>query len=296
MSYTIEILDDQPNPQPDPHPNLQHNPQPTPPSSKSRIRQTLSPQEIDKLNNYNCPRAMQLIGESFYAEGDISQHQPKNPQTDPNHPFTQFFTDINIRIKGTVDAPLFVATDVATYINDKNLHRSIKTYHTKYAVKQYHVDISSQTDGVHLFTEKGLYRYLLRSNMPKAEEFQEYVFDVLVNIRRQIVDDAQLEAKIANKTIDRFRHSMSRLNVGMYNDKFLGACPSGLTEYYVAKYLADRYESQPIDVKTTKITREDISLDTFELIYNYAVKHFQGDQQEYNEIVNQILDKEFRNA
>jgi hypothetical protein len=51
------------------------------------------------------------------------------------------------------------------------------------------------------FTEKGLYRYLLQSRRVKAEEFQDYVYDLIISERQRTVDAALLDAKLARDAL-----------------------------------------------------------------------------------------------
>jgi prophage antirepressor-like protein len=53
-----------------------------------------------------------------------------------------------------------------------------------------------------MLTEQGLYQYLLRSTLPAAEVFQEWVFDLLTTIRHEVVTAAEMTAKEARQTLD----------------------------------------------------------------------------------------------
>lgn len=107
----------------------------------------------------------------------------------------EYFQSNDIRIIGTVDEPLFHLNDVAKKIGDDNARRSTKDFDAKLRVQQ-KFDDSTQTRDVYFLTEVGLYRYLMKSSRSEAAPFVEMVCDVLVKIRKQVVDDLKLKHKI----------------------------------------------------------------------------------------------------
>jgi hypothetical protein len=119
------------------------------------------------------------------------------------NPMTRIFWDKHIRILGTVKDPLFCAKDIATHIGDAHYVRTLRSYKTDAtaATGDYICTIAA-CDGRGLsrntlyLTENGLYRYLLRSDLPKAIEFQSYVYKLLKAERERIIDRAILALKI----------------------------------------------------------------------------------------------------
>jgi len=111
-------------------------------------------------------------------------------------PLAQLFAEQKIRFSGDADAPLLCAIDVANFIEDNNYNRIIKSYEKpKYLVYRL-VSGVKQSARVMFLTECGVYKYLLQSKRPKAEEFQEFVFHTLAKERKRVVDDQKLSAKI----------------------------------------------------------------------------------------------------
>ena len=110
----------------------------------------------------------------------------------------EIFEAKEIRILGTVDEPLFCATDVAAHIDDS--HDYVRTV-SKYTLGEYTQKIEGGSTGrgrpaVWFLTEAGLYKYLMQSKKEKAEEFQRFVYKLLKEERKRTVDAIQLALKI----------------------------------------------------------------------------------------------------
>jgi prophage antirepressor-like protein len=119
------------------------------------------------------------------------------------NPMTQIFWDKHIRILGTVTDPLFCAKDIAAHIGDVNYVRTLRGYKADateatgaYICTIISLDARGLSRNTLYLTEKGLYRYLLRSDLPKAIEFQSYVYDLLKAERKRIIDSTLLALKI----------------------------------------------------------------------------------------------------
>jgi prophage antirepressor-like protein len=77
----------------------------------------------------------------------------------------------------------FIARDVAILLGYKDPKDAIST-HTKYGVKRRLPSVGGEQDTI-IIPERDLYRLVLRSKMPKAEEFEEWVVaKVLPSIRK----------------------------------------------------------------------------------------------------------------
>jgi prophage antirepressor-like protein len=124
-------------------------------------------------------------------------------ELEEENPLATIFQDDDIRILGSVKKPTFCAKDVAEYIGDENYRRTLKDYSTDateetgaYIGTVRTFDADGRPRNMLYLTEKGLYRYLLRSDLPKAIKFQSYVYDILQAERERIVDSAILALKI----------------------------------------------------------------------------------------------------
>lgn len=154
------------------------------------------PLEEDTLLEEILPAELlpgELLSEEVLVEESTTTSSPVTP-------LVAVFFAHGIRIKGTVDEPLFVATDVAKHIEDINNSRVFRKKMTEcYIQMGTACNARGQRRQVHLLTEAGLYRYLLQSKKKLAEEFQLFTYNLLTAERKRTVDDARLALKI-NKT------------------------------------------------------------------------------------------------
>ena len=81
------------------------------------------------------------------------------------------------------DEPMFVARDVADILGYSNSRKAISD-HCKGVTKCY-IPTSSGKQNVSLIPERDVYRLIMRSKMPEAEKFEEWVVsEVLPSIRK----------------------------------------------------------------------------------------------------------------
>jgi prophage antirepressor-like protein len=117
-------------------------------------------------------------------------------------PLVDLFTAQDIRIQGDVHDPLFCAADLAAKIGDKdNYHRALEAVDEEYKRRAPGRDTKGRKQEMLMLTELGLYQYLMRSSRPGARPFQKWVAEHLRDVRRQLVDEAQLAAKIATDAL-----------------------------------------------------------------------------------------------
>jgi prophage antirepressor-like protein len=104
------------------------------------------------------------------------------------------FNDNNLHteilIKGTVNEPLFRASDIGEILEMGNIRSTIQ--HFDNTEKHVHsMDTSTGPKQVTFLTEKGLYKVLFKSRKPIAERFQNWVCEVIKEIRLNGVYDLQ---------------------------------------------------------------------------------------------------------
>lgn len=106
------------------------------------------------------------------------------------------FKNDRIRVLGDYLKPLIPVVDVADEIGDQNYRRYVgEAALPDDVVVLIAEDSAGRKQPIHVFTEEGVYRYLIRSNLPKALEYQRYVFGVLKELRTKGV--AQFEARLS---------------------------------------------------------------------------------------------------
>ena len=88
----------------------------------------------------------------------------------------------DIVIKGTIEEPLFRASDIGEILEISNIRSAIQHYdETERHVVS--IDTSTGSKEVNFLTEKGLYKVLFKSRKPIAETFQNWVCEVIKEIR-----------------------------------------------------------------------------------------------------------------
>lgn len=109
----------------------------------------------------------------------------------------------NIVIKGTNEEPLFRASDIGEVLEMGNIRTSIQNFNESERCDVHTMDIIGRPQQVTFLTEKGLYKILFKSRKPIAETFQNWVCDVIKEIRLKGVYDLQQQLEQANKSIDK---------------------------------------------------------------------------------------------
>ena len=87
-----------------------------------------------------------------------------------------------IVIKGTYEKPLFRANDIATVLEISNIRTSINDFNESEKVV-HSMDTLGGQQSVTFLTAKGLYKILFKSRKPIAEKFQNWVCEVIEEIR-----------------------------------------------------------------------------------------------------------------
>ena len=104
--------------------------------------------------------------------------------------FTANNMHTDIVIKGTINDPLFRASDIGEILEMGNIRTSIQNFdETERHVHT--MDTSTGPKQVTFLTEKGLYKVLFKSRKPIAEKFQNWVCEVIKEIRLNGVYDLQ---------------------------------------------------------------------------------------------------------
>jgi len=94
------------------------------------------------------------------------------------------FNGLNIQVYGTYEEPLFKAKDIGELLEMSNIRQIIKNFNNK----QKGVSLTDTPGGkqeVIFLTEQGLYKVLMRSRKKIAEDFQDWVCEVIEEIRKR---------------------------------------------------------------------------------------------------------------
>jgi prophage antirepressor-like protein len=102
----------------------------------------------------------------------------------------------NVKILGTVENPLFKATDIAEILGITNIHMTIKDYTTDEKISL-PIKTIGGIQNIMFLTEIGLYSVIVCSHKPLAKEFKKWVFNVIREIR--LNGKYELEQKLIEK-------------------------------------------------------------------------------------------------
>jgi len=149
------------------------------------------------------------------------------------------FNDETIRVVGTYDKPLFVASDICKVLGISNVTDTLKSLPDKWR-QLCDLDNSETTSSekkarktqtMNCITESGVYRIIMRSNKPIAQKFQEVVCEeILPSIRKtgefklqKMLEEKEQEKQILeneNRRIKLEKEEIHCLNVKS-NEKLL---------------------------------------------------------------------------
>ena len=122
-----------------------------------------------------------------------------------------------IVIKGTVNDPLFRASDVGVVLEISNIRTSIMDFDESEKVV-HSMNTLGGTQEVTFLTEKGLYKVLFRSRKPIAQKFQNWVCDVIKEIRvtgiynmQKEIDKKQEELEEKQEELEKTKDEMASL-------------------------------------------------------------------------------------
>ena len=99
----------------------------------------------------------------------------------------------NITIKGTYNEPLFRASDIGEILEINNIRMSIQHFNETEKDAVSTTDSAGRIQNITFLTEKGLYKVLFKSRKPIAEKFQNWVCEVIKEIRLNGIYDLQKE-------------------------------------------------------------------------------------------------------
>ena len=173
-----------------------------------------------------------------------------------------FESDKNILIKGTFEEPLFRATDIANILEIGNIHKSTIDF-SEFEKKIIVLDTPGGPQGVSFITEKGLYKLLFRSRKPIAEKFQDWVCEVIKEIRLNGQYKLQQQLKEKEEELQNKEKELETTQ-GLLKDKILEAEELRNTEKPPKIYIYN------IDPKSDKLNLKiGYTKDVYERIKSY---------------------------
>jgi prophage antirepressor-like protein len=124
----------------------------------------------------------------------------------------------NIVIKGTHEEPLFRASDIGEVLEMGNVRTSIQNFNETERCDVHTMDIIGRPQTVTFLTEKGLYKLLFKSRKPIAETFQNWVCEVVKEIRLTGTYNLQQQLQ---ETRHQLQETETTFNTRLQNEKQL---------------------------------------------------------------------------
>lgn len=114
-----------------------------------------------------------------------------------------------ITIKGTLNDPLFRASDIGAILEISNIRTSINEFNETEKVV-HTMATHGGTQHVTFLTEKGLYKVLFKSRKPIAEKFQNWVYEVIKELRINGIYDLQKQLEQKNTEIQQIEETKEK--------------------------------------------------------------------------------------
>jgi prophage antirepressor-like protein len=125
-----------------------------------------------------------------------------------------------IIIKGTIENPLFRACDIGEILEISNVRSTIQNFDDTEKITQL-IKTGGGLQNVTFLTEKGLYKILFKSRKQIAEQFQNWVCEVIKEIRLNGFYNLQKQLELKNKETKIQIHSENQFtNERVLLDKF----------------------------------------------------------------------------
>jgi prophage antirepressor-like protein len=125
-----------------------------------------------------------------------------------------------IIIKGTIENPLFRACDIGEILEISNVRSTIQHFDDTEKITQL-IKTGGGLQNVTFLTEKGLYKILFKSRKPIAEQFQNWVCEVIKEIRLNGFYNLQKQLKLKDEETKIQIHNENQLtNERILLDKF----------------------------------------------------------------------------
>jgi prophage antirepressor-like protein len=102
---------------------------------------------------------------------------------------------LNIQVYGTYEEPFFKAKDIGDLLDMSNIREVIKNFNNKQRCDVSLTDAIGHEQNTTFLTEQGLYKVLMRSRKKIAEQFQDWVCEVVEEIRKNGKYDLEQKLK-----------------------------------------------------------------------------------------------------
>ena len=152
------------------------------------------------------------------SENTNNQIQLDN--TNSHNLLVKQFKGLNIQVYGTYEEPLFKAKDIGDLLEMSNIREVIKNFNERQKVVSLTDTLGGQQNTTFL-TEQGLYKVLMRSRKKIAEQFQDWVCEVVEEIRKKGKYDLEEKLKEHQQLLQvkELEHQRTRQELIKYKEK-----------------------------------------------------------------------------
>ena len=149
-----------------------------------------------------------------------TNNQIQSDNTNSDNLLIKQFNDLDITIYGTCEEPLFKAKDIGDLLEMSNIREVIKNFNERQKVVSLTDTLGGQQNTTFL-TEQGLYKVLMRSRKKIAEQFQDWVCEVVEEIRKKGKYDLEEKLKEHQQLlqIKELEHQRTRQELIKYKEK-----------------------------------------------------------------------------
>lgn len=158
----------------------------------------------------------------------------------------------------------FYANDIAKALGYSNLPKAITTHCKNPIKKEIEVTRGNSTQRVEakFITEGDIYRLIIKSKLPKAQEFETWVFDeVLPSIRKNGVYISE------NITTEQIKKAQEYLNITSIKKKLLKASEEDLEKEYKLIRSVQKNKKEFDDLALKQLKKRDLGVETNKLIF-----------------------------
>ena len=176
--------------------------------------------------------------------------------------FSLYDTEYTVNIQGTIDDPLFQANQLALILGIKNISNSLADYSSKEKVI-HPISTRGGIQKVLFLTELGLYKIISRSIKPIAKPFQEWMVNVIKELRKTGEYKLKEEHEIEKKLIRSQEQNDAKKKT---HDTLMEFCKSK-NVVYVCKLRDEHDDKIVIKIGSTQNIKERFS----RIEYNYKM-------------------------
>lgn len=181
--------------------------------------------------------------------------------------FSLFDENHHINIQGTLEEPLFQANQIGKLLDLRNIRENLRDFNEKDKIVSLSDTLGGRQDTVFL-TEYGLYKLLGRSRKPIASVFQNWIVDVLKEIRitgmYQLQKHREVDRKLLENNCKQSHHLTLLKAFDLRNVVYILKLKDvNETDYIIKIGSTQNIKQRVLNIARTFDTSESLLLDIF---------------------------------